>query len=604
MIIITGSAIGWGTEIPRSQRKSRRRPEYGSDLVVDILKAYGVQCVSANIGSSFRGVWDSLVNYGGDEAPRAISVSHEEIGVAFAHGYFKAGGRPMAVLLHDLVGLQHAAMAIYNAWCDRVPMLLLGAAGPMGTEKRRPWIDWIHTADSPNTQVRDYVKWDDFPRSIESVPGSMVRAFTLMSAGPQAPVYVCFDSSYLEERLPEGVNAPDVRRYPVPAPPAPDPEALRRVGEGLVRSESPFIVAGRVGRRKEAVGGLVRLAGVLGASVVDQGQSFCFPNTNPLDATDMDAIGGADAILALDAPNLESALAVADKTTRKSRSLIGRDARVYEVGVDQLLVKGWAGDYQKMMPAEERIVSDASLAIDSLIKICSEMFGRDPAARTRAKERAAKAEVRHRRLRQAWAGEARRRSGESPISPPRVALEVWEGIRDSDWVLVNGTLAGWARRLWDWTEPGCFLGGSGGAGLGYGLPASVGAAFALKGTGKLAVDLQPDGDLLYSAGALWTAAHYRVPLLVVVFNNRSYHNDAEHNRLISLARGRSAKSFHIGGDLTDPEVDLATMARSYGVKGFGPVEKPGQLAESIGSAVRVVSREGRPALVDVVTSAR
>ena len=544
------------------------------------------------------------MNHGGDRAPTALSVTHEEIGVAIAHGYFKASGRPMAVLLHEFVFIDKGTMEIYNAWCDRVPILVLGATGPMGTEKRRPWIDWIHTADAPNTQVRDYVKWDDFPRSVESATESMVRAHALMSTEPQAPVYVCFDTAYLEERLPPGFAAPDISRYPAPTPPTADPEAIRRLAKDLVSCDSPFILAGRVGRREGAVRALLRLAELLGASVVDQGQSFCFPNTHPLDATEMDAIGEADSILALDAPMIESAITKTDKTTRIRKQVIRPDASLYEVGLDQFLVGGWAGDYQRMMPAKERILSDALLATEALVKACSDLVSHDQASKGRASERTARAKVRHRKFRRMWREEASRRSDESPISPPRLALEVWEAIRRRDWVLVNGTLAGWARRLWDLTEQGCFLGGSGGAGLGYGLPASVGAALALEGTGKIAVDLQPDGDLLYSSGALWTAAHYRVPLLVVVFNNRSYHNDAEHNRLISLARGRSEKAFHVGGDLTEPVVDFAALANSYGVKGFGPVEKPEQLAESIGRAFRVVSADRKPALVDVVTSAR
>ena len=591
--------------MPTSNRKQAgRRAEYGSDLVVDVLNAYGFQYVAANIGSSFRGIWDSVVNHGGDRAPAALSVTHEEIGVAVAHGYFKASGRPMAVLLHDLVGLQHATMAIYNAWCDRVPIMVLGATGPMGTEKRRPWIDWIPTAATPNTQVRDYVKWDDFPRSAESATESMVRAHALMSTEPQAPVFVCFDTAYLEERVPPGLTASDVRRYPAPTPPTADPEAVGRVARDLVSCDSPFILAGRVGRRKGGVRALVRLAELLGASVVDLGQSFCFPNTHPLDATEMDAIGEADSILALDAPMIENAVTRTDKTTRGRKQVVRRGASLYEVGLDQFLVRGWAGDYQRLMPAKQRILSDPLLATEALVRACSDLVSRDQGAKARAAERTARAKVRHRKFRLAWRREASRRSDESPISPPRLALEVWESIRKRDWVLVNGTLAGWARRLWDWTEPGCFLGGSGGAGLGYGLPASVGAALALKGTGKIAVDLQPDGDLLYSSGALWTAAHYRIPLLVVVFNNRSYHNDAEHNRLISLARGRSEEAFHVGGDLTEPAVDFAALANSYGVKGFGPVERPEQLAESIGRAFRVVSADRKPALVDVVTSAR
>ena len=599
-------AFRGGTKIkPRKRKGKRRRAEYGSDLVVDILEAYGVPYVCANIGSSFRGVWDSVVNYGGDSAPKALSVCHEEVGVAMAHGYFKASGRPLAVLLHDLVGLQHASMAIYNAWCDRVPMLILGAIGPTGAEKRRPWIDWVHTAETPNTQVRDYVKWDGFPRSVKSVPEAMIRAHSQMMQEPQAPVYLCFDSGYLEERIPPGLVQPDVRDYQVGTLPGPDPGALRRLAKDLVSSDSPFIVAGRTGRRSGAVAAMVDLAELLGASVVDLGQAFCFPNTHPLDATETGAIREADAILALEAPTLESVIMETDKTTRRSSSLLKSDARIYEVGLGQFLVRGWAGDYQRMLPAKERVLADAPLAMRALRRICSDMIASDPPSRARAKERIAAAKLRHDEYRRRWSREASRRFDEDPISPPRLALEVWEKIGRLDWVLVNGTLSGWARRLWDWKEPGCFLGVSGGAGLGYGLPASIGAALALKGTGKLAVDLQPDGDLLYTSSALWSAAHYGIPLLVVVFNNRAYHNDAEHNRLISLSRGRDAtRAYRRGGDLADPEVDFASLAESYGVKGVGPVEDPARLSESLEVALQAVVKEKEPALVDVVTSAR
>ena len=417
--------------------------------------------VCANIGSSFRGVWDSLVNFGGDADPKALSVLHEEIGVAIAHGYYKAGGKPMAVLLHDLVGLQHATMAINNAWCDRVPMLLLGAAGPAATEKRRPWIDWIHTADTPNTQVRDYVKWDDFPRSIESVPEAMIRAHNQMMLEPQAPVYVCFDSAYLEERIPRGFSLPDVRKYQVDALPAADPEAIQRAARDLVSSESPFIVVGRTGRRKGAMETIVKLADLLGASVVDLGQSFCFPNTHPLDSTDMGAIGKADVILALDAPSLENVITKTDRTTRKSSSILKQDTRIYEVGLGEFLVRSWAGDYQRVTRAKERILADTPLAAEALVRACSGLLDRDSSARGRVKERLSAARIRHDEHRRRWAQEAARRGDESPISPPRLALEVWKKVKGSDWVLVNGTLAGWARRLWDWREPGCFLGGSG-----------------------------------------------------------------------------------------------------------------------------------------------
>jgi thiamine pyrophosphate-dependent acetolactate synthase large subunit-like protein len=573
--------------------------------VADILRAYRVEYVVANIGSTFRGLWDSVVNYGREEVPAPMSVTHEEIGVAMAHGYAKACGRPMAVLLHDLVGLQHASMAVYNAWCDRVPMLLLGASGPLATERRRPWIDWVHTANIPNSLVRDYVKWDDFPFSIGSVPESLVRAYSQMMAEPQAPVYVCFDVGYLEDRVPAKFSTLDVKQYPTPIVPPADGEALRRVARDLVASSAPSIVVGRAGRKKESVGLLVKLAEALGASVVDLGHSFNFPNTHPLDATGMGALGRADVILSVDAPMMETAMVDVDKGTRRTSQLIREEARIFEIGLDGFLVKSWAGDYQRLPRVEERIYAETSSAIGTLARVCSEMAEKDPGAKAAARERVESAKKRHARFRRRWRQEASRRFDESPISPPRVALEVWEKVKASKWVLVNGTLSGWARKLWDWTEPGCFLGVSGGAGLGYGLPASVGAALALIGEGKLAVDLQPDGDMLYSAGALWTAARYRIPMLVVVFNNRAYHNDAEHNRLVALGRGRNGgRAYHAGGDLRDPDVDFAALAESYGVSGLGPVVRPEELGGALEHALQTVKSEGKPALVDVVTSAR
>ncbi|MDR7523659.1 MAG: thiamine pyrophosphate-binding protein, partial [Armatimonadota bacterium] len=142
------------------------RPLYGSDLVVDVLRALGVEYAALNPGATFRGLHDSLVNYGGNRRPQIIQCCHEEIAVAVAHGYTKAAGRPMAAIVHDVVGLQHASMAIFNAWCDRVPLLVLGGTGPMAAEQRRPWIDWIHTALVQGQAVRDYVTWDDQPASL------------------------------------------------------------------------------------------------------------------------------------------------------------------------------------------------------------------------------------------------------------------------------------------------------------------------------------------------------------------------------------------------------------------------------------------------------
>src|SRR5437016_11831401 len=161
--------------------------QYGSDLIVDALRALGIEYAALNPGATFRGLHDSLVNYGGNERPGIIQCCHEEIAVAVAHGYAKAAGKPMAAIVHDVVGLQHASMAIFNAWCDRTPILVMGGTGPMNTSKRRPWIDWIHTALVQGNWVRDFVKWDDQPVGIEAIPSSMMRGYRIAMSDPTGP---------------------------------------------------------------------------------------------------------------------------------------------------------------------------------------------------------------------------------------------------------------------------------------------------------------------------------------------------------------------------------------------------------------------------------
>jgi thiamine pyrophosphate-dependent acetolactate synthase large subunit-like protein len=594
--------------ISASNRSAEREGAiYGSDIIVNILSEYGLEYVAANIGSTFRGLWDSLVNYGHNESPKCVSVAHEEIAIAIAHGYAKASGRPMVALVHDTVGLQHASMAIYNAWCDRVPLIVLGASGPTDASKRRPWIDWIHSSMTPNELVRSYVKWDDFPASIPSALESFVRAYNLAVTDPTAPVFVCFDSEYLEDKVNSNTKVPLKSKNPPPKFPDMDPSSLEEVAKIMLDSESPFIVAGTVGRNLPSVGSLVELAETTGAFVFDTLDRFNFPNTHPLDAPNKEFLSRADSILALDTQKIASVLLETDKRTRQSKRGVGSETKVMKIGLEDILTKSWAADYQGLVLTEISILADTSMVLSKLSEICKKIIRNDPSKKKAIDERLAQAIIRHNELRERSKEEAKSHWNRVPISPARLAAEVWELVRNKPWIIANGTLGGWVRRLWDWKEPGCYLGGSGGAGLGYGLPASIGVALAsMKNEKKpLVVDFQPDGDFLYTSSALWTAAHYRIPLLVIMFNNRSYYNDAEHNKVIAKARGRDEQAaFHIGGDISDPNVDFAGLARSQGVYGEGPIEKPDQLSSVLTKAMRVVEMDRMPALVDVVTGVR
>lgn len=578
---------------------SSRSAEYGSDVIVDLMKAFGIEYAAFNPGATFRGIHDSIVNYGGNRTPEVIECCHEEISVAIAHGYAKATGRPMVAITHNIVGLQHASMAIFNAWCDRVPVIVLGGTGPMDSTRRRPWIDWVHTALVQGNLVRDYVKWDDQPYSIAAVPDSFVRAYRLAVTEPCGPVYLCFDADLQEDRLTEPVAIPDVSRYAPPAPVPANPEALARAAKLLAQSTNPVIVAGTVGRNPETVDHLVKLAELLAAPVIDCGQRFNFPNTHPMDLTgaDAEALADADVVLALDVVDLFGALGSVDKSTRALVPHIRPDAKIINISLNDLLVRSWVADYQKLHPADVPIVADTSAALPQLVAACQQI-GVDSEAQS---ARFGAVAARHESLRAEWRARAQAAAGDVPISPAKLAADVWEVIKDEDWVLTNGTLAGWARRLWEWTKPYQYLGTSGGAGVGYGIGAALGGALAYRNTDKLCVDLQNDGDLLYCSSALWTAAHHRLPLLIVMNNNRTYYNSEEHQEKVAKARGRDPFDSGNGTRLNDPPVDVAKLAQSFGLYAEGPIERPEDVEAAIRRAARVVKEQRVPALVDVVT---
>ena len=579
-------------------------PVYGSDLVIDLLRAVGIEYVALNPGATYRGLHDSLVNYGSNRAPELILTTHEEIAVAMAHGYAKARGAPMAAVVHDIVGLQHASMAIFNAFCDRAPILVLGATGPMDATRRRPWIDWIHTALVQGTQVRDYVKLDDQPASIAALPEAFLRAWRVARTQPMGPVYLCLDAGLQEQALERPIVLPDAMRFEPAAGPHADPRALDEAARRLAEAHFPVIVVESLGRRPEATGPLCRLAELLAAPLIDlaaesQGRPSV-PAEHPLDMTDArdEAIREADVLLALDVSSFLSVLGETDRTTREIR-LLNERTQIIAVSLDDYAFRSWAHTFQSLAPVDLPIAADAGLVLPALVVAVEERLTRDRAAAGRL-ARAERIQARHAALRaEARNGVTLERSAR-PLAPSVLAAEVWEVIKGEDWVLANGTGKGWARRLWDW-RPERSYGGSGGAGLGYGLPAALGVALAHRGSGKVCVNLQADGDLLYVVSALYTAAHHRLPLLTVMFNNRTYGNDEAHQEAVAKARGRPVEQKVVGIRIDDPAPDFARIAQGFGVWAEGPIETAAAVGPALRRALRVVKDEGRPALVDVIT---
>jgi len=437
--------------------------QYGSDLVVDLLRAAGIEHVAINPGATYRGLHDSLVNYGKGQ-PELILTLHEEIAVGLAHGYAKARGAPMAAVVHDIVGLQHASMAIFNAFCDRAPVLVLGATGPMDATRRRPWIDWIHTALVQGTQVRDYVKLDDQPASVAAIPESFLRAWRVAQTPPQGPVYLCLDAGLQEDALEHAVPVPDVARFRPATPPHADPRAIEDAARRLVDARAPLLLVESLGRHPAAIPLLCRLAERLAAPMVDLAAESAgrpsVPGRHPLDMTGarQEVVAEADVVLALDVTSFLAALGQTDRATREVR-LVNASAQVIAISLDDYALRSWAHTYQSLAPVDLPIAAEAALALAPLLTAVEDRLKHDRRAAER-RQRAERVGARHAALRHEAEATARLERTLSPLAPSAFAAEVWAAIKDEDWALANGTAKGWARRLWDW-QPERTYGGSG-----------------------------------------------------------------------------------------------------------------------------------------------
>jgi acetolactate synthase I/II/III large subunit len=574
---------------------------YGSDLIVDLLHLYDIPFVSLNPGSSFRGLHDSLVNYG-DNKPEMIECTHEELAVGIAHGYAKATGKPMAAILHNVVGLLHGAMAIYYSYLDRVPVLILGAGGPMDVGRRRPRIDWIHTALVQGNAVRDYVKWDNQPIGAAAVPDTFARGYRVMMTEPQGPVYLVYDAGFQEDPLKEEVALPTRDKPFTSTRMQGDPAALRQAAEMLVQAENPVIVADYLGRNHESFHALVRLAERLSVPVIDMNARLNFPSRHPLNLTGSDVLERADLVLSLDVRDLVGPLTRLDRVTRRTEFITPQNCRIVEIGLGDVNISKWSQDFQQFIQTDLNILADTSLAVPELLRLSEEVLAQSNGREARLKARAQElAEVRE-RTQKRWQEEAQQHWDQKPTSLPRLASEVWEVIKNDDWVLTANTAEDWALRLWDFDQPYRHPGKSLGTATQIGIALGVGLAY--RGTGKLVVDIQPDGDLMFDAGALWIAAYHKIPLLVVMYNNRAYYNDWEHQIRMARQRGTDENLAYLGMEINNPAPDFANLAKSFGWYAEGPIEDPAQVRAAVERAAKIVREEGRPALVDTVTQFR
>jgi len=551
-------------------------PMFGSDVAADALRALDVPYIALNPGASFRGLHDSIVNYLGNSAPQMLLCLHEETAVAIAHGYAKVTGKPMAAAVHSNVGLMHATMAFFNAWCDRMPVVVLGATGPVDAMKRRPWIDWIHTARDQGALVRNYTKWDDQPASPGAVREAVLRAGWIASTTPKGPVYINLDAELQEAKIAEPLPPVDAARLmPQVATGAPA-DLVQRAVELLSGAKHPLILAGRVSRDLDAWNGRIALAEALGAKVATSLHvGAAFPTDHPLHVGVpssyhsnelITAMREADVILSLDWVDFGGTL----------KALGGApSATIIQVSMDHQVHNGWSMDYMALPYADLMIAADTDAVVQALLgaigpKRAKPFPVREPAPASQPGGSLALVHL---------AGALRKAVGDRPVSLVHLPIS-WSG--------------GW----WDFCHPLDYLGSDGGGGLGGGPGISVGAALALKGSGRLPIAICGDGDYLMGVTAVWTAVHYRIPLLLVIANNRSFYNDEVHQERVARMRNRPIENKWIGQRISDPDPDIAGMARAQGARGFGPVKEIDDLAKVYAQAIAAVDA-GEVAVVDV-----
>ncbi|TMQ03697.1 MAG: thiamine pyrophosphate-binding protein [Deltaproteobacteria bacterium] len=535
------------------------------------MRALDIRYIAVNPGASYRGLHDSIVNFLGNERPQILLCLHEESAVAIAHGYAKVTGRAMAAAVHANVGLLHATMAIFNAWCDRMPVLVLGATGPVDATRRRPWVDWIHTAADQGAVVRHYTKWDDQPASPGAARESVLRAVWLANTAPQAPVYVNLDVELQEARLPAPLPPIDAQRFVPRVVAAPPIELVSRAALLLGRAKRPLILAGRVSREVDAWHRRVQLAEALGARVAtDLKVGAAFPTDHPLHAgarttlaTDgvPAAIREADLVLSLDWVDLAGVL----------RAAGGGPGTVIQVSLDHHLHNGWSMDHQGLPPVDLFIAADP----DATVAVLLDAVARRPGSATPARVSRPLPAM----------------PAPGPMALADLAAVLRRAVGDRAVCLTHVSLS-WPGELWDFRHPLDYIGSDGGAGMGAGPGISVGAALALAGSGRLPIAICGDGDFMMGCTALWTAAHYRIPLLIVVANNRSFYNDEVHQERMAIARGRPVENKWIGQRITDPDIDIAQIARAQGAHGFGPAHDAAQLAAALDEAIAAVEAGG------------
>jgi thiamine pyrophosphate-dependent acetolactate synthase large subunit-like protein len=432
----------------------------------------------------------------------------------------------------------------------------------------------------------------------------MVRAYKISTTPPMEPVVIVADGDLQEGPIEHTQPPLQIPRLTPVTPPQGDSGALAEAAKLLVASENPVILADRVARTPDGMTRLVELAETLSAPVVDLGGRLNFPNTHYLSLTEAKGqlIRNADLVLGLEVGDLWGQLNAVGDPLHDYRRIAKPDAKVVSISVADLYMKSNYQDFQRFAPTDLSIAGDAETTLPALTEAVRSAMSNE--RRAVLSDRATRFRTLYENTSKATRTNAAVGWDASPVTTARLAAEVGAAIQNEDWSLtVGGASSGWANRLWKMDAHHRHFGGSGGAGVGYAAPAAVGIALANRAQGRFTVAIQPDGDLMYAPGVLWTAAHHHAPVLFVMYNNRAYHQEVMHLQRMAALHNRRMDQSQIGTAIYDPNLDFAKIAQGMGVWAEGPITNPADLGPALQRAVQVV-KSGEPALVDVICQPR
>jgi acetolactate synthase-1/2/3 large subunit len=563
----------------------------GADFMVDVIKSVGYEYIFGVPANTYMWLQESIINYGKNKAPEFVLATNEDLAAAMCHGYAKAALKPALTACHGTVGAQHATMGVYDAFCDRVPMIIMLGNIFDAAERGAGKVSWTHSAQDPCALVRDMTKWDDAPHSLPHFAEAFIRASKIAMTPPMMPVALALEADLQEAPVPS-TGDPRIPKLAPVLPPGPDSGAIAEVARMLVAAEHPVIVVDRVVRTPNAIPLLVELAETLQCAVIDRKGRMNFPTLHPLEQTGSQmGLQNADVVLGIEV--IDFAGVRSPRAGSKKISITANDN----------FSKSNYGDYLKFAEVDLAIPADGEASLPMLLEAVKKLITDD--RRRFFQERGVKLAAAHKAVLDRYPQMAAVGWNDSPISTARVTAELWPLIKNEDWSLVADLsfFQNWPLRLWKFDKYYHYLGGPGGYGIGYGAPAAVGAAFANKDRGRISINIQQDGDLMMGPGSLWTAANHKLPLLTIMHNNKAFHNEVMEMQRLSLRHGRDAKNAHIGNSLINPEIDYKKMAESMGMYGEGPISDPAQLGPALRRAMEVVKR-GEPALVDVWTQPR